>query len=92
VTTLSDALTAYRICTKAYSHHRFTKPQDRPLSLQSIVSYVGAIKSFFSFVGREQIIPSNPVENVKLKSPRKVIALKGLPVNAYQQASLLLHH
>jgi len=107
VTTLSDAVTAYKICAKAegkspktiswvtdavryfsdflgdghhdlskvtvhdlrrfilalrnakaYSHHRFTRPQDRPLSPQSIVSYVGAIKSFFSFLAREQIIPS----------------------------------
>jgi len=123
VTTLSDAVTAYKICAKAegkspktiswvtdavryfsdflgdghhdlskvtvhdlrrfilalrnakaYSHHRFTRPQDRPLSPQSIVSYVGAIKSFFSFLAREQIIPSNPMDNVTLKVPKKVIA------------------
>ena len=122
MTRLSDALTAYRICSKAegkspatvswvadairyfseflggdididrltandlrrfiialqekraFSRHRFTKPQDRPLSPESIASYTRAIKSFFSFLEREGFVSANPVKKVKVpKTPRKVM-------------------
>ncbi len=121
MTTLSDALTAYRICTKAegkspktvdwvcdtvryfseflgeqandlfsmnaqclrefilalqakkaFSQHRFTRPQEKPLSPDSVASYTRAIKSFFSFLEREELIPVNPMVKVKVpKTPRR---------------------
>jgi len=60
---------------RAFSQHRFTKPQDRGLSPETICSYTRAIKSFFSFLNREELIPNNPMAKVKLpKVPIKVIA------------------
>jgi len=57
-----------------YSNHRFTPAQDKRLSPDSIASYVRSIKSFFSLLAREEIIPSNPMEKVKLpKTPKRVM-------------------
>jgi len=57
---------------RAFSNHRFTRPQDRPLSPDAVASYIRAIKSFFSFLEREEFIPSNPVRKVRLpKTPKK---------------------
>jgi len=121
LTTLSDALAAYRICAKAegkspktvdwiadairyfsqflgdqandlgnvnaqslrqfilalqtkktFSEHRFTPPQEKPVSPDTVASYTRAIKSFFSFLEREELIPSNPVAKVKVpKTPKR---------------------
>jgi len=57
---------------KAFSNHRFTRPQDKLLSPETIASYTRAIKSFFSFLEREEFIPTNPVARVKIpKTPSK---------------------
>ena len=57
---------------QAFANHRFTKPQNRPLSPESIASYTRAIKTFFSFLEREELIANNPVKRVKLpKTPKK---------------------
>ncbi len=57
---------------KAFSNHRFTKPQDRTLSPDTVASYARAIKSFFAFLLREELIGSNPMAKVKLpKTPKK---------------------
>jgi integrase/recombinase XerD len=57
---------------RAFSNHRFTRPQDRPLSPDTVASYTRAIKSFFSFLEREEFIPDNLVRKVKLpKTPKK---------------------
>jgi len=57
---------------RAYSSHRFTKPQNRKLSPDSVASYTRAIKTFFSFLEREGFIANNPVKKVKLpKTPKR---------------------
>jgi len=57
---------------KAFSNHRFTRPQDKLLSPETVASYTRAIKSFFSFLEREEFIASNPMAKVKLpKTPKK---------------------
>ncbi len=57
---------------KTFSKHRFTPPQEKPVSPDTVASYTRAIKSFFSFLEREELIPSNPVAKVKVpKTPRR---------------------
>jgi len=57
---------------KAFSQHRFTRPQEKSLSPDSVASYTRAIKSFFSFLEREELIPVNPMVKVKVpKTPRR---------------------
>jgi len=57
---------------KTFSNHRFTRRQDKPLSPETIASYTRAVKTFFSFLEREEFIPTNPVVRVKLpKTPKK---------------------
>ena len=59
---------------KAFSSHRFTKPQERGLSPEAIASYIRAIKSFFSFLEREELTPENSMKKVRaLKTPKKVM-------------------
>jgi site-specific recombinase XerD len=57
---------------QAFTNHRFTKPQNRPLSPESVASYTRAIKTFFSFLEREELLTNNPMRRVKLpKTPKK---------------------
>ena len=56
----------------AYSNHPCVSTQNRVLSAESVCTYVRAIKSFFSFLSREEVIPTNPMAKVKLpKRPQK---------------------
>ena len=121
MTTLSDALTAYKICARAegkspktidwiadavrhfgeflgdisleeigpndlrafiaalqskeaWSNHRYIKSQNRKLSPESIKSYTRAIKTFFSFLEREQLINVNAMAKIKLpKAPQRIM-------------------
>jgi len=61
---------------QAFANHRFTKPQNRPLSSESVTSYTRAIKTFFSFLEREELIANNPMKKVKLPKALK----KSMPV------------
>jgi site-specific recombinase XerD len=57
-----------------FSSHRFTRVQNRTLSPNTVASYTRAIKTFFSFIEYEEILPVNPVKKVKLpKTPRRVM-------------------
>jgi site-specific recombinase XerD len=59
---------------KAFSGHRFTRTQERGLSPESIASYVRAIKAFFSFLEREELMAENPIKKVKTpKTPKKIM-------------------
>ena len=114
MTTLSDALTAYRLCARAegrsprtiqwvtssvayfrdflggdpdivqispddlrrfilalqqkdkYSSHPFSKPRQQRLSPQSINTYCRAIRVFFGYLYREELIEHNPMEKVRM--------------------------
>jgi integrase/recombinase XerD len=57
----------------AFSRHRFVKPQSRLLSSDTVASYTRAIKSFFSFLEREELIPFNPMAKVKLPKTQKKV-------------------
>jgi len=60
---------------KAFKHHPFTKPQDKGLSGYAINCYLRAIRAFWSWLVREDIIMSSPFSRVKIpKPPKKVIA------------------
>lgn len=60
---------------KAFKHHPFTKPQDKGLSGHAVNCYLRAIRAFWSWLVREDIIMSSPFSRVKLpKPPKKVIA------------------
>ena len=61
---------------QAFANHRFTKPQNRPLSSETVASYTRAIKTFFSFLEREELIANNPMKKVKLPKTIK----KNMPV------------
>ena len=58
----------------AFENHRYTKPQARGLSGHAINCYLRAIRAFWSWMVREEIIYSNPFAKVTIpKAPRKVI-------------------
>lgn len=59
---------------KAFSNHPFTATQNRPLSPHTVASYARAIRCFFAFLEREEILPANPVKKVRIpKTPHKVM-------------------
>jgi len=59
---------------KAYTHHPFTRPQDKGLSGHAINCYLRAVRAFWSWLVRDEIIQSNPLAKVRIpKPPRKVI-------------------
>ncbi|MFC2058330.1 tyrosine-type recombinase/integrase [Chloroflexota bacterium] len=44
------------------------------MSLETVANYTRAIKSFFSFLAREELLPENPMRKVRSpKAPRKVM-------------------
>ncbi len=58
---------------RCFSDHRFTHVQDRGLSATTVNNYLRAIRSFWSWLVSEEIVPSNPLMRMKLpKAPRKV--------------------
>ena len=60
---------------RAFEHHPFTKPQGKGLSGHAINCYLRAIRAFWSWLVREEIITSSPFSKVRIpKPPRKVIA------------------
>jgi integrase/recombinase XerD len=60
---------------KAFEHHPFTKLQDKGLSGHAVNCYLRAIRAFWSWLVREEIIMSSPFSRVKIpKPPKKVIA------------------
>ncbi|MBA7477315.1 Tyrosine recombinase XerC [subsurface metagenome] len=59
---------------KAFEHHRFAKPQEKGLSGHAINCYLWAVRAFWSWLVREEIIISNPFDKVRIpKAPTKVI-------------------
>jgi integrase/recombinase XerD len=60
---------------RAFEHHPFTRPQDKGLSGHAVNCYLRAIRAFWSWLVREEIIMSSPFSKVKIpKPPKKVIA------------------
>lgn len=59
---------------KAFEHHPFTKPQDKGLSGHAINCYLRALRAFWSWLVREEIIVSRPFTKVRIpKPPKKII-------------------
>ncbi len=59
---------------KAFEHHPYTKPQSKGLSGHAVNTYLRAIRAFWSWLIREEIINSNPFFKVRVpKPPRKII-------------------
>ena len=59
---------------KAFEHHRFVKPQEKGLSGHAINCYLRAVRAFWSWLVREEVILSNPFAKVRIpKAPTKVI-------------------
>ncbi|GAG37852.1 unnamed protein product, partial [marine sediment metagenome] len=59
---------------KAFEHHPYTRPQDRQLSGHAINCYLRAIRAFWSWLIRDEIILSSPFAKVRIpKPPKKVI-------------------
>ncbi len=59
---------------KAFEHHRFTRPQNKGLSGHAINCYLRAVRAFWSWLVREEIILSNPFTKVRIpKPPKKII-------------------
>ena len=121
--TLSDALSAYRICAQAegkssktilwimssvsyfidflgperqdidgisgndlrqfiidlqrrpkFLNHPYNKPRKEKISAQSIETYARAIRAFFGYLHREEMIERNPIQKVRMpKVPKKVV-------------------
>ena len=60
---------------RAFEHHPFTKPQTKGLSGHAINCYLRAIRAFWSWLVRDEVITSNPFAKIKIpKPPKKVIA------------------
>ena len=55
--------------THKLCHHPFNKPQQAKPSPQSINTYCRAIRAFFGYLYREDLIESNPMER-RLRCPR----------------------
>jgi site-specific recombinase XerD len=72
---------------EAYAQHPSVKPQHRPLSPATIATYVRSIKSFFAFLAREELIPTNRMATVKVpKTDEKV-----MPILTENEIGKLLH-
>lgn len=57
-----------------FKDHPYNKPQSEKLSAQSIETYARAIRAFFGYLYREELIPENPIQKVKMpKVPKKVV-------------------
>ena len=56
-----------------YRNHPYTVPQDTLLSPQSIETYCRAIRAFFGYLKREELIDINPFEKVKIPKIQKKI-------------------
>ena len=71
---------------KAFEHHRFAKPQEKGLSGHAINCYLRAVRAFWSWLVREEIIISNPFDKVRIpKPPKRVI----IPFSEEQLRALL---
>lgn len=59
---------------KAFEHHPFTRPQNKGLSGHAINCYLRAVRAFWSWLVREEIILFSPFAKVRIpKPPKKVI-------------------
>jgi integrase/recombinase XerD len=57
---------------KAFSGHRLTPTQERVLSPATVANRTRGLKTLFSFLEREMILPENPLKRLKVpKSPIK---------------------
>ncbi|MFC1933314.1 tyrosine-type recombinase/integrase, partial [Chloroflexota bacterium] len=69
------AYIAYLQQANTFEQHPYTKPQEKQLSGYAINCYLRALRAFWSWLVREEIIVSNPFNKVILpKPPKKVIA------------------
>jgi len=60
---------------RAPQSHPYTRPQAKGLSCHAVNCYLRAIRSFWSWLVREEVIISNPFIRVTVpKPPKKVIA------------------
>jgi integrase/recombinase XerD len=60
---------------RAFEHHPFNKPTDKGLSGYAVNCYMRAIRAFWSWLVREEIIMSSTFSRVRIpKPPKKVIA------------------
>jgi len=60
---------------RAFAHHPFTKPQTMGFSGHAINYHLRAIRAFWSWLVRDEVITSNPFTKIKTpKPPKKVIA------------------
>jgi len=57
-----------------FLNHPYNKPKQEKISAQSIETYARAIRAFFGYLHREEMIDRNPMEKVKMpKVPKKVV-------------------
>ncbi len=67
---------------RAFEHHPFTKPRDKGLSGHAINCYLRAIRAFWSWLVRDEVITSDPFTKIKI-SPRRALivgqSFRGLP-------------
>jgi len=57
-----------------YLKHPFNKPKQEKVSGQSIETYARAIRAFFGYLHREEMIDHNPMQKVKMpRVPKKVV-------------------
>lgn len=69
------AYIAYLQQSNTFEQHPYTKPQEKQLSGHAINCYLRALRAFWSWLVREEVIVSNPFNKVILpKPPKKVIA------------------
>jgi site-specific recombinase XerD len=56
---------------RAFEHHPFNKPTDKGLSGYAVNCYLRAIRAFWSWLVREEIIMSSPFSKVRIPKPRR---------------------
>ena len=71
---------------KAFEHHRFAKPQNKGLSGHAINCYLRAVRAFWSWLVREEIIEINPFDKLRIPQPPK----KVIPTFSESQIQALL--
>jgi site-specific recombinase XerD len=66
--------------------HPFNKPEQEKISAQSIQTYARAIRAFFSYLYREEMIDHNPMQKVKIPKVPKVV----VPTYSQKEIEVLL--
>ncbi len=71
-----------------FLNHPFNKPRQKKISARSIETYARAIRAFFSYLYREEMIDKNPMQKVKMPRVPRI----AVPTFSQKEVEMLLSH